>query len=304
METAIKSLPNSMGNKKRGKFIIIAALLFFLVPNLALAIPNLQIWSPQGEYDTITETWIIPHYDYDLWVIGAHLEVNDVKLAFAVPDDEYEDGSIQVTWHNPSIPDYGSATPYDQKFYDEEDKFTLTFSEDESLRVGEQLDYTDYRVEYEGNDNDPNPTTYGFGSGTPLAGDGAQIPPHGVFPTDFYEYFIGDFGTDGTVENYIPGDELGDEACGEIKIFDISVSGYSWVDIGAYDHVILSNTNVKYVFTPFSHDGASTPAPEPATMLLLGSGLIGLGWFGRRKTKKMGLIGSSAKSSFETKDVT
>jgi hypothetical protein len=39
-------------------------------------------------------------------------------------------------------------------------------------------------------------------------------------------------------------------------------------------------------------------------MLLLGSGLIGLGWFGKRRTKKVGLPGASAKASFETKDMT
>ena len=289
MKTAIKNLTNSMRNKKRGKFIIIAALLFFLVPNPAVAVPNLQIWSPQGEYDTATETWIIPHYDYQLWVIGAHLEVNDVKLAFAVPEDE--NGSIQVTWGTPDSPDYGVGSS------------TVIFNDPDSLTNDpNRLSYETYRSSYDLVDpdeaydpdnnpyKDPDPATYGFGSGIPLDGDGAQIPPHGVFPTDFYEYFTGDFGTGEIVENYIPGDESGDTAAGEIKKFYISVSGYSWVDIGAYNHVILSNTNAKYVFTPFSHDGASTPAPEPATMLLLGSGLIGLGWFGRRRTKKGSIV--------------
>lgn len=133
--------------------------------------------------------------------------------------------------------------------------------------------------------------------GTPLAGDGAQIPPHGVFPTDFYEYFIGDFGTDEIVQNYIPGNEWGDIAYGEIKRFDVSVSGYTWVDIVAYDHVILCKNKAKYkakyVFTPFSHDckccdgKCCKPIPEPATLFLLGTGLIGLGAFGRKKFNKI-----------------
>lgn len=269
MKIAIKSLPNSMGNKKRGRLIIIAALLFILAPNLALAVPNLQIYIPGATYDTDTETWVMYSYDYQLWVIGAHLDVNDVKFAAAVPTDE--DGSIQVTWHTPSSPDYGGKGS---------EGFALTFLDPDLGTDLNRLDYYEaYRDSYA--TGDPDPATYGFGSGAPLDGDGAQIPPHGVFPTDFYEYFIGDFGTGETVQNYIPGDEWGDTAAGEIKKFDVLVSGYSWVNLMAYDHVIIGSNNAKYVFTPFSHDGAS--APEPATMLLLGTGLIGLGWFGRRK---------------------
>jgi hypothetical protein len=105
------------------------------------------------------------------------------------------------------------------------------------------------------------------------------------FLHQYYEYFIGDFGTSQKVQNYIPGDEWGDEAPGEIKKFDINVHGYPIVDIVAYDHVILGKNKAKYVFSPFSHDGSSQ-IPEPATMLLVGTGLIGLGWTARRKFKK------------------
>ena len=46
--------------------------------------------------------------------------------------------------------------------------------------------------------------------------------------------------------------------------------------------MIIIFNKVMFVKTPFSHDGASA-IPEPATLFLLGAGLIGLGAFGRRK---------------------
>lgn len=73
-----------------------------------------------------------------------------------------------------------------------------------------------------------------------------------------------------------------DSADGEIKVFDILAKGYTWVDIVAYDHYAHTDKKVSYVFSPFSHDGEASPAPEPATMMLMGFGLLALAGVARK----------------------
>ncbi|MHB8893976.1 MAG: choice-of-anchor N protein [Candidatus Geothermincolia bacterium] len=54
-----------------------------------------------------------------------------------------------------------------------------------------------------------------------------------------------------------------------------------------YDTVTLAGNDIDVnSFAPYSHDaesGGHTPVPEPSTMLLLGSGLLGLGFLRRRR---------------------
>ena len=243
------------------RLFIVAIAALVLSAGSAQAIPKLQIYIPGATYDTETQTWVINSYDYDLWVIGAHETIYDVKIALAVPTGE--DGTINITWNQ------GKLVDNDGEIVDGEIVKEPFFQE----TLDETIDYL------------TNPYISFVEDGTPTMGDGTSLPPHGVFPTSYYEYFLGDFGTNQTVYNYIPGDEWMDSAPGETKKFAISVSEYTTVDIVAYDHYFQSDETAKYKFTPFSHDGGSE-IPEPATLLLLGSGLIGLAGWGRKKSKK------------------
>lgn len=224
---------------------IAIALLILGLATPVQAVPNLQLYSPQGTYSPDDETWYIPFFEYDLWVIGANYYIYDVKLAAAVPDGET--GTITISYLNPdSGPNDGIGS--------------VSYHEDE----------------------------------WPVKGDGVPLPGSGTYPADFYEYYLGDFDmNDYPVENMVDKYYYGDDDCGnawgEIKMYHVVVTGYTWVHFDTYDHIYFSNKHGKccdkYCFCPFSH-AADGVIPEPATMLLVGTGLIGLGWTARRKLKK------------------
>jgi hypothetical protein len=54
------------------------------------------------------------------------------------------------------------------------------------------------------------------------------------------------------------------------------------IHFDAFDHIVGANDNLRYVFAPFSHDAETNKVPEPSSLLLLGSGLLGLAFWGRK----------------------
>ncbi len=243
------------------------------------ALPKLQIYIPGATYDINSETWIINSYDYELWVVGAKEEIFDVKIALATPLNE--EGTITLSWLDPKSSSYTDANGNSVE--------EITLAEDGAMG------YDEYRTSYE--TGAPDPSSYGFAENqTPLMGDGSQLPPHGVFPTDFFEYYIGNFGTNELVYDFSPpegydGDtysiddfsELSQD-WGEIKKFHLNVDGYTWVDIVAYDHYVQSNSKAHYVFTPFSQDGGRRCAsPRAGNLYALWLRLPGFGENLKRK---------------------
>lgn len=120
--------------------------------------------------------------------------------------------------------------------------------------------------------------------------DQGDLPKHGIFPTYFSEFEF-QFNSSNQVKPYNTMERAifnKDVPAGTGMYYAAFTIDTSLLDPNYVLHFDLYNTKLKKggdidvtQFAPFSHDAQSTAVPEPATVLLLGSGLVGL-WASRR----------------------
>ena len=234
--------------------VMIMILSVFSVVKNSFAIPALQLYIEGSQYDTATSSWIVNSNTFKLWIlgdVGNRGSIFDVKLVAAY--DSNDTGNIDL------VPTTATSG-------------LLPFPGDPSIPV--------------------LPTYYQSGSDIPPLNDaGEPLPPHGIYGpgVSWNTYKLGDFtAKDSPIGDYTNGD-CPDGSCtysdkwGQINAYDVTINGYEWVHFDAFDHVISGN-KVRYIFAPFSHDAFSNETPEPATLTLLGLGLIGLAGARRKKS--------------------
>ncbi|WKZ32650.1 MAG: choice-of-anchor N protein [Thermodesulfobacteriota bacterium] len=242
---------------KYSMLAVAAVLMLGFKPTVSHAVPALQLDIEGGSYDFTTETIVA---NSDPFTLYAFLSTNNYNL---LSDSFYLSVAVLPSLeYDPAGFDLGS--------------FSLNGT---SYNVTSDMYYGTPPVEEYYN-------TF----------DGGDLAPHGVFPTYFYEHEFQFDGNDTTAryntqDRAITGTIDTENGLMYYVSFSIDTTRL------ASDYVLhfdLYNTKVKRggdidisMFAPFSHDAESSrKVPEPGTLILLGSGLVGFYVHGRMRKKR------------------
>jgi hypothetical protein len=230
------------------KKTLLVLTLGLLIAPAANAVPDLQLFIDGATYDGVTETWVITTAgSFDLYVISANETHQNVLVSMALS------GFTEI--QNPdgivSLSGFGGPAIDDW--------------------------------------------TWGY---SPLASapgwdGGEDLPPHGIFPTWFAEVNTGNYNMSQMVGDVQPGPDFWDptingpgpaNAHGQFKVFSLSIGAPVGTSVH-FDAYTMDGDEIAE-FAPFSHDGMATVVPEPGTILLMSTGLFGLGLAAIRRRKR------------------
>jgi hypothetical protein len=220
------------------------------LPSLQLGPGSTGTWS----YNNNTQTWIVDEGSFDL---------NAYANSYG--------GNGDYAWEtsNASRDAYLviSAVP---KVDDDTDVFNVTVS------------------------NDGSPLSISTsGYGTPSVSDPNDLAPHSIYKTYFEIYqFQFDQGDSDTIYNTKPLWAGGDDGSGPgyTETFGINIISLAEEVLGVHFDLFTMDLNGEFIrFAPYSHDAETAPVPEPASLMLLGSGLLVFAGIGRKKLFKKNL---------------